>query len=169
MLSFWSHPRSIGPSSCHSSNMYAFSCDSWGHHLSYLWLIEQAWLATAKNSSLAPLLRGNPDSEPPWCAPSLPLSLLIWVSVFRHGEDGDFLKHGYYFVSIFGPPGCHVFNFKASLEPFFTSASWKQKSCLLGPPLPHTNGSTHTSSPKGPRMMPPGGHCLAATPESHGS
>lgn len=94
-----------------------------------MWLFWQSWLAAAKNSSLAPLLRGNPGPKQLLrflgFSPSLPRSLLIWASVLRHGEDGDFPKHGYYFVSIFSPPGCPVFNFKAPLPCFFF-ASWKQ-------------------------------------------
>ena len=88
--------------------------------------------------ALAPLFKGQTwlkaAAWPPWFAPSLPPSLLIWASVLRRGKDGDFPKHVYYFVSIFGPPGCHAFNFKAPLDPVF---SWllRNKAGTLELPL----------------------------------
>lgn len=139
--------------------MCLFSSASYSHpHDSFLWLIQQSQ-PQLRTVALASLLRGKPGSSSASlaCPFSLPLSLLIWTSVLRCGQDGDFPEYGCYFVSIFGPPGCHVFNFKAPLGPVFPLLlrNRSSQSHLLGPPLPHAAGSTHVFSSEGPRMTPP--------------
>lgn len=78
----------------------------------------------AKNSSPGTSPQGHTwlkaAAGPPWFSPSHPPSLLMWASVLTRGKDGDFPKHGYYFVSIFSPPGCHDFNFKSPSDPAFS-------------------------------------------------
>lgn len=107
--------------SCH---MYSVNSDSEGHLWSYSWLTQGSPLAAANNrgpgASPQGANRAHSSSLPSLVYPFPPSFPFHLGSVLRRGEDGDFPNHGYYFVSIFGPPGCHAFNFKAPLDPVFS-------------------------------------------------